>query len=364
MKQIFSIVSALVLSGTMFAQTIAIDGANTDWSTVPMLTEPGVGPVVKMVVPQDGLTLPEDAAFCVMTEGDHELMLAGYPVLFVDADKSTDTGETPWYCPSFGKDYQLVIWDEGANYSQCAANTTGSLREICFMKNAFSTPAYTGSLHAFVGFDWGNYMIPATPTMNLDENGDWKWSESKYHAFNVAPYVYADLAGTHAAAQAYSIHEALLPGATLQMSTTSTPYDTEYWASWTVELKKAAKYTVSANVTATNTTSLDLSLVDVATNKVVATFAGEEMWAPAGETTYGEWDLSAVPAGKYMLKAMNHVQWSDMALTSITLTEKNAVESAVEDVVINIQTTKVIKNGQLMIVRDNVQYNVLGAEIK
>lgn len=356
MKQIFSIVSALVLSGTMFAQTIAIDGANTDWSTVPMLTEPGVSPVVKMVVPQAGLTLPKDAAFCVMTEGNHELMLAGYPVLFVDADKSTATGTAPWYCPSFGEDYKLVIWDEGVNYSQCAANTTGSLREICFMKNAFSTPAYTGSLHAFVGFDWGNYMIPATPTMDA-----WKWDATQYHPFDVKPFAYANLAGTHTAASAYSTHRALLPGATLQLS--KNEHDTEFWASWTVELKKAAKYTVSANVTATNTTSLDLYLVDVATNKVVATFAGEEMWAPTGATTYGEWDLSKISAGKYMLKAKNHVQWSDMALTSITLTEKG-VGSAVEDVVVNTKATKVIKNGQMMIVRDNVQYNVLGGIVK
>ena len=111
MKQFFFIVSALVLSGTMFAQIIAIDGTNTDWAEVPMLTEPGVGPVVNLLVPQDDFTLPEGAAFCVMTEGEHELMLANYPVIFTDADKSTTTGEAAWYCPSFGKDYELATWN-------------------------------------------------------------------------------------------------------------------------------------------------------------------------------------------------------------------------------------------------------------
>lgn len=60
----------------------------------------------------------------------------------------------------------------------------------------------------------------------------------------------------------------------------------------------------------------------------------------------------------------NHAAWSEMVLSSVTLTEKDAVESAVEDVVVKTKATKLIKNGQLMIVRDNVQYNVLGAEIK
>ena len=354
MKQIFSIVSALVLSGTMFAQTIAIDGANTDWSTVPMLTEPGVSPVVKMVVPQAGLTLPEGAAFCVMTEGDHEKMLAAYPALYIDADKGGE-GTSQWFCPLFYQDYELTQWTEG---TLLGANTTGSVREMAIMQAAFNPVSFKGSIWAFVGFDWGNYMIPATPTMDA-----WKWDETQYHPFDVKPFAYANLAGTHTAASAYSTHRALLPGATLQMSTLSTPNDTEFWASWTVELKKTATYTVSANVTATNTTSLDLYLVDVATNKVVATFTGEEVWAPTGATTYGEWDLSKVPAGKYMLKAKNHVQYSDMALTSITLTEKG-VGSAVEDVVVNTKATKVIKNGQMMIIRDNVQYNVLGGIVK
>lgn len=355
MKQFFSIVSALLLSGTMFAQTIAIDGANADWSTVPMLTEPCVGPVVKMVVPQDGLTLPEGTAFCLMTEGKHETMLAGYPVLFIDADKSATTGEAAWYCPSFGKDYQLVIWDEGVEYSTCAANTTGSIREICFMTNAFSTPAYTGSLHAFVAFDWGNYMIPATPTMD-----GWKWSEIQYHPLNVAPYTYADFASTHTAAAAYSTHRALLPCETLQLS--KNEHDTAFWASWTVELKEPAIYNVTVDLTATNTTSADFYLVDVATNEVVATFECADQAAPTGATLFGTWDLSAVPMGKYMLKLKNHVQWSDVVFHSVTFSTGET--TALENTQVANTSKKVIKNGQLIVVRDNVQYNILGAEIR
>ena len=356
MKQIFSIVSALVLSGTMFAQTIAIDGANTDWSTVPMLTEPGVGPVVKMVVPQDGLTLPEGTAYALMVEGDHEQILAGYPVIYTDADKSNTTGTKTWICPAMGYDYEMATWSTGSLFEQ---NTEGSVREICIMQAAFNSVAFDGTIGAWLTFDWGKLYIPTDPGTE-----GYKWAEATYHPMYVKPYAYADLKGTHVAADAYATHQALAPGATLNMKNAGSANDTLLWAAWTVELTKPATYVVTADVTAPNTATVDLYLVDVATNNVVATFVSTDVWAPAGSAEYGEWDLSAVPAGKYMLKAMNHVQWSDMALTSITLTEKNAVESAVEDVVINTQTTKVIKNGQLMIVRDNVQYNVLGAEIK
>ena len=103
MKKIFFFVTAMLISVAMNAQTIVMDGDNADWANVPMLNEPGVSPVFKMVVPQDGLTLPEGAAFCVMVERTEEQKATypGYPVVFVDADKSSETPEPAWYCPSF-----------------------------------------------------------------------------------------------------------------------------------------------------------------------------------------------------------------------------------------------------------------------
>ena len=356
MKQFFSIVSALVLSGTMFAQTIAIDGANTDWSTVPMLTEPGVGPVVKMVVPQDGLTLPEGAAYALMVEGDHEKILAGYPVIYTDADKSNTTGSAPWYCPAMGYDYEMATWSAGSLFEQ---NETGSVREVCIMQEAFNGIAFDGTISAWLTFDWGQLYIPTAP----DAEG-WKWSENSYHPMYVNPYTYVDLKGTHAAADAYATHQVLTPGETLNMKISGGAQDTAVWASWVVELTKPATYVVTADVTAPNTATVDLYLVDVATNNIVATFVSTDVWAPAGSAEYGEWDLSAVPAGKYMLKMKNHAPWSEMVLSSITLEEKATNPTGVENIRVNTKATKCIKNGQLYIIRDNVQYNILGAQEK
>lgn len=356
MKQIFSIVCALVLSGTMFAQTIAIDGANTDWSEVPMLTEPGVGPVVKMVVPQDGLTLPDGAAYALMVEGDHEKILAGYPVIYTDADKSNTTGTAPWICPAMGYDYEMATWSTGSLYEQ---NAAGSVREMCIMQDAFSGVPFDGTIGAWLTFAWGELYIPTDPSTE-----GYKWSEATYHPLYVNPYTYADLKGTHAAANAYATHQALAPGATLNMKNAGSANDTLLWASWAVELTKPATYVVNADVTSSNTATVDLYLVDVTTNEVKATFVSEDVWAPTGSAVYGEWDLSDVPAGKYMLKMKNHTAWSEMVLSSITLEEKPSNPTGVEDVRVNNKATKQIKNGQLIVVRDNVQYNVLGAEIK
>ena len=80
LQAIFEINNYTITASTTrekLTQTIAIDGDNADWANIPMLSEPGVGPMVKMVVPQEGTTLPEGAAFALMVQGDHEQILAG-----------------------------------------------------------------------------------------------------------------------------------------------------------------------------------------------------------------------------------------------------------------------------------------------
>ena len=297
-------------------QAITIDGNNADWATVPMLTEPGAeGPVVKMAVAQDGLALPEGAAFALMVEGDHEQILANYPVIYVDADKSTATGSIYSMTKNMGVDYEMS--KSNGTYK---ANEAGSLREMTINKDAFSKEGlpFNGSVLTWLTFNWGALYLPATPS-----NNNWNWSSSQYHAWDVKPYTYANIGGTHTAAGVYNTHEALVPGETLKLSTSG--HDIAFWAAWTVELTQPAIYDVKANLTATNSTSLDLYLIDVATNKVVASREGDKKSAPQEEFEYGTWDLTAVPAGKYMLKVKNHVQYSDMTFTSVTLTPQEGV---------------------------------------
>ena len=356
MKKSLLYVAAMLFSVAISAQTIVMDGNNADWADVPMLNEPGASPVFKMVVPQDGLTLPADAAFCTMVERteDQKATYPSYPVVYVDADKSkaTTTAADAWYCPSFGPDYEMATWDEGNTFGTNEAET---FHELCFLQSNFNSIPFAGSLNAWMLFNW-KQLLPNSPLAN-----EWKWSENDYHPIIVKPYAIADLSGKHAAADIYSSHEALTVGEAIDVKGNSAA-DLALWASWAVELKNSTVYEITADITSTNTASVDLALVNMATNKVVATFESEDL-AEGADVAVGEWDLSSVPAGKYMLKFTNHVEWSAMKLNSVTLAEKDN-PSGVLPITIDNQTLKVIRGGQVLFIRDGKTFNALGAEIK
>ena len=356
-KSIFFAV-ALMISAAINAQTIAIDGANADWADVPILTEPGAPILLKMIVPQDGVTLPDGAAYCLMIAGDHEQIKAGYPVIYTDADKDASTGSNPWFCvAAMGYEYEMATWSDG---SSCAENDNKDIREMAIMKKAFSSTAFSGSIYAWLTFDWGKLYVPNSPEPSGD---NWKWDQTAYkRALNVAPYAYLPLNGTFTPANLYSGHPVLAPGDVMDMKVAGSANDTLVWGAWAVELTAPCKYAIKANIASTNTASVDLQLVSVATNAVVASFRSGDL-SEGAEVAVGEWDLTAVPAGKYMLKFSNHVAWSEMQLKSLTLTGDN-IPAAVPSVITAGKSQKVIRNGQVLILRDGKTFNALGTEIK
>ena len=356
MKKSLLFVAAILLSFAVNAQTIVIDGDKADWANVPMLSDPGATPVFKMVVPQTGLTLPDDAAICVLVERTEaeKATYPGAPVVYVDADKNaaTTAAADAWYCPSFGPDYEMGAWDGNDG----AASEDGTIDEVVIVKSNFTDIPFAGSCNAWMLFNWAK-LLPNSPLDN-----EWKWSENDYHPLNVRPYAFADLNGTFLAADVYSSHEALTPGEALDMGDATSAADVELWASWAVELTKPANYAIKANISSTNAASVDLKLVSTATNEVVAAFASEEL--EEGEAVeVGEWDLSAVPAGKYMLRFSNHVEWSAMNLNSITL-EAQSAPSDLQIVKATGKAVKEIRDGQVVILRDGKVFNALGTEMK
>lgn len=361
MKKSFLFIAALFAAIAMNAQTIEIDGANADWAEVPMLSDPGATPIFKMVVPQAGLTLPSGSALCVMVErtAAEKAEIPGFPIVYVDADKdaTTTAAQNAWYCPAFGPDYEMGAWDG----NEGAANSAETIHEMNIVQSNFATPAFTGEVNAWMLFllkdDWTEYQyLPKTP---LDQS--WIWGEEDFHPIIVKPYTFADLNGTHIAAGIYSSHEALPIGSVLNMGDADNGNDTKLWASWTVELKNPAKYTITANITSTNAASVDLKLVNMATNAVVATFTSEEL-AGGSDVAVGEWDLSAVPAGKYMLRFSNHVEYSAMKLSSITLAAQGS--TAIDNANTAVKATKIVRDGQVLIQRDGKTFNAVGTEMK
>ena len=359
MKKFLLFTAALFTTIGISAQTITIDGDNSDWANIPMLTKPGDTLVVKIVVPQEGLTQPDGAAFSVMVSGNHEKILAGYPVIYTDGDRDGNSGSNPSFCPAMGRDYEMATWSSGSLF---AANGNGSIREMTIMQKAFNidTVPFDGTIDAWLTFEWGKLYIPTSPS----DNG-WKWGESKFHPLFVRPFAFKNLNNTHTPSEVYGRHQVLAPGSTINMAPSgdgATSYDTAVWASWAVELTISGVYDITANITSSNTASVDLKLVSTATNAVVASFASGDLSAGT-EVAVGSWDLSKVPAGKYMLVFSNHVGWSAMKLNSLTLSTDD-IPSGVESIDNKTKANKVISNGQILIQRDGKSYTLIGQQIR
>lgn len=355
MKKLFFLTAALVAACTMNAQTILIDGDNADWAEVPMLSDPGTMPVYKAIVPQEGLTLPDDAALCVMVQRTEEqkAIYPGAPVSYVDADRdaaTTAAGEA-WYCPSFGPDYEMGAWDGNDG----AASADETIDEVVIVQSNFIGIPFDGSCHMWMLFNWSKYL-PNSP-----EENNWNWAETSYHPVIVKPYTVSDLNGTLLAIDAYSTHSALTPGESLDMAVAGSAVDVQLWASWAVALTEPAIYTIKADITSTNAASVDLKLVSMATNEVVASFTSATLDG-GNDVAVGEWDLSAIAAGKYMLRFSNHIEFSAMKLNSLTFaaTDSRRVVNTPADG----KVTKIIRNGQIVIMRNDKCFNTLGTEIK
>ena len=145
------------------------------------------------------------------------------------------------------------------------------------------------------------------------------------------------------------------------MAVAGSENDVQLWASWAVALTEPAIYTIKADITSANAASVDLKLVNMTTNAVVASFASEALEA-GQDVTAGVWNLSAVPAGKYMLRFSNHVEFSAMKLNSLTFATNDS--HGVVNTAAEAKVTKLIRNGQVVIMRNDKCFNALGAEMK
>lgn len=364
MKKNLFFACAMMAAMAMNAQTIVVDGNNAEWATVPMITEPGVNTtVLKYLVPQEGANIGAGNAFAVMLQTDKEVAGDKPVTIYVDADKSSATGQqTPWFIKSMYRDYELGITDSGDGITGAvrSTNATDGIIELTMPTSAMSSPAFTGSFWASFSYNWGNFYVPNSPEPSGD---NWLWGEAFYQPTNVAPYTYAAMPGKHLFKDTYARHQCVALADSMNFAVSGGSQDTAFWCAWTVEVKGGTTYAVSADMVSYDHASCDLYLVDVATNKVVASFQSDDFWAPTGETALGNWDLTAVTPGKYMLKMKNRIAWSHMKLVSVTLTGDEPEPTSLGNTKAAPQAVKVMKDNSIVIERNNVRYNVLGTTL-
>lgn len=368
MKKLFFFASAMMAALTMNAQTaIVIDGDNSEWANIPMVTEPGAaGNLLKYAVPQEGINVGSGNAFAVMLQTANTITGADPVTIYVDADKSSATGQqNPWFVKSMYRDYEMGITDTGDGITGAVRVTDAAngIIELSMPESAFTTVPFAGNFWGYLSYNWGNFYVPNSPEPSGD---NWLWSETTYQPTDVRPFAFADMNGTHLFSETYSRHQCVALADSMNFSVSGGSQDVAFWCAWTVEIPANAKYQVTADMVSADGASCDLYLVDIPTNTVVATHmtpeteAGSGIWAPTGETALGEWDLSAIPAGKYMLKAKNHVARSHMKLYSVKL-DGPALPTGDEQIqAAAAAPMKMIRNGRFMINHNGKFINALG----
>ncbi|MCQ2347631.1 MAG: hypothetical protein MJZ65_00395 [Paludibacteraceae bacterium] len=352
MKKIFFFASAMVAALAMNAQTIVIDGNNSEWANVPMMTEPGEYPVLKSVVAQQGVTLVDGTMFNYMVEQKDNW----------SADYTGGSKGCNIYVENAGgtnfKDWNVFYYTDEPNTWDNASSFSGKVLEGS-IKTANLTVSKTAPFGFVFAADWGNGgLIPNTP-----DNLGWKWDQKYYHALTAKPYSYVNLNGTLAVADAYARFQFLTPGAVADFDICkSSANDTAAWVAWPVELVTPGTYTITINGDFTETnTGIRFFLVDVATNAVVATIDNGEWgtWAPASGFEHSKWDLSKVPAGKYMLKMKSYIAWSTIKVSSVTLYNPEA-PTGFNPAATVAAPAKMIKNGRFMINNNGKYINAMG----
>jgi hypothetical protein len=180
--------------------------------------------------------------------------------------------------------------------------------------------------------------------------------------------------------------DAVILPATLNKANVSTTSDDTWWASdadyydfgsddaentgrtidWKVYLKYPGQYIVSAVIGFPGDDNADgftpqLELLKGTT--AISTYAGEYTWAVSDATYTAKWDLSAVAVNEYVLRAKNTAEWEQPKLKSLTLTYDGELPTGIEETRVGSSVTKILRNGQLIIIRDNKEYNALGAHL-
>ena len=315
MRKIF-LLSLLVLSTTfMWATppTITIDGDKSDWAEIPMLSEPGTWPMLKVVPATDAELGTNALAYMMENKEDFDPTWAKYPTEFIDKDynKSTEPISEYWAFSAMGVDYKATTGVDAGGWISFPKGMSDDNKvfEIGFPATYITD---LGSKFGFaMYYNSGAWFCPdySSPAV------------SPSNGFLYKTRAYTTLPATLTPENVYA-HQSMGECISyIDFGLRDNGNDTARWAAWPVELTKSGAYDVIANVTTTNGWKFEFWLVDVATNAIVAHMDAPTSDISSSKTSYnfGTMDLSSVPAGKYMLKVKNRTRYSKVKLESVVL---------------------------------------------
>ena len=311
------LLSLLVLSTTfMWATlpTITIDGDKSDWAEVPMLSEPGTWPMLKVLPAADAELGTNALVYMMENNADFDPTWAQYPTEFIDKDYdgTTSTLSSYWAFDAMGLEYSATtgvqIGEDWVSFPK-AMSANNKVFEIGFPATYITD---LGSKFAFaMYYNSGAWFCPdhSSPAV------------SPSNGFLYKTRAYTTLPATLTPENVYAHQSMGECTSYIDFGLRDNGNDTARWAAWPVELTKSGAYDVIANVTTTNGWKFEFWLVDVATNAIVAQMDAPTSDISSSKTSYnfGTMDLSSVPAGKYMLKVKNRTRFSKVKLESVVL---------------------------------------------
>lgn len=318
MKKFLLLIPALLLTlATNAAKPIiTIDGDKSDWADVPMLSEPGTWPMLKVLPAADANIGTNALVYMLENTADFANDWSKYPGSYIDKDYNIETNPAgSWVYPDMGIDYSGTTGvNPGTGWISFPKAVAADNKVIEMglpatwitdLESKFGIGMFYGTGSA------QEWFIPKREGNEIDSKKGFLY---KTRSFTTLP-------GSVTAANAFA-HQCIGECTSyVDFGLRDNGYDTIRWAAFPVELTKPGLYSVTTNVTSSNGWKFEFWLVDVATNRVVAHLPAPESNVSSSKTSYnfGKLDLTSVPAGKYMLKVKNRTAYSKVKLSSIDI---------------------------------------------
>ena len=330
MRKLF-LLGLLIVSTFIWATppTITIDGDKSEWAEVPMLTEPGAWPMLKVLPAADAELGTNALVYMMENTADFDPTWSQYPKAFIDKDYdgTTHTIDSYWAFDAMGLEYSattgVTVGEDWVSFPK-AISADNKVFELGF-------PAtYVTDLGSKFGFamyyNSGAWYCPdrSEPAVNAfdPKNG-----------FLYKTRSFTSVSGntTLTTANVFAHPSMGEIGEYVDFGLRDNGYDTIRWAAFPIELTAPAVYELTTNVTTTNAWKFEFWLVDVETNAVVAHIdpPASSLSSSATSHNFGAWDLTAIPSGKYMLKVKNRTAFSKVKLNSIVLEYKGGAPVAI-----------------------------------
>lgn len=324
MKKLFLLIPALLLSLAMSAEnpTITIDGNKSDWADVPMLTEPGAWPMLKVLPAADASMGTNALAFMLEDTTAFTSDWSKYPGMYLDKDHNYETGDHHWTYPNMGTDFTGTTgMNPGTGWIDFQ---TGKSADYKVIEIGVPSTCLQGLGEKFdIGMYYGTggsqeWFVPKRSGNDIDKQIGLFYKTRSY----------TTLPGVLTAANAFA-HNCIGECTDyVDFGLRDNGNDTARWAAFPIELTTPAKFDLTVNAISSNSWSFEFWVVDVATNEVVQHIDNSgDISSSKTAMRMGVLDLTSVPAGKYMLKVKNKTRYSKVKLYKIILTPQNGAVS-------------------------------------